>query len=178
MARTTDGTSPDAVDMIMEQWRRTRPELNTSALAVFGRLHRDYYRYQAQITTLFEQYGINMGAFDVLSALRRNGEPHRLSAGALAQQTLVTTGGLTQRVDRLEKSGLVRRERESGDGRVVYVRLTEEGRKLVDAVTDDHFANEQAMLIGLSASERQQLAALLQRLERSMELAELAADAE
>lgn len=171
----TDRTTPDAVDMIVEQWRHTRPELDTSALAVFGRLHRNYHRYHAQIGALFERHGISMGTFDVLTALRRSGEPYRLPAGVLAQQTLVSTGGLTQRVDRLEKSGLACRERNVGDGRVVYVRLTEQGREVIDAVADDHFANERAMLIGLTTAERQQLGGLLHRLERSMELAELAA---
>ncbi|WP_132879908.1 MarR family winged helix-turn-helix transcriptional regulator [Tamaricihabitans halophyticus] len=176
MSRAGRGDSPDAVDLIVEQWRHSRPELDTSALAVLGRLHRSYRRYHAQIGALFDRHGISMGAFDLLSALRRSGEPYRLSAGVLAEQTLVTTGGLTQRVDRLEEQGLVVRERNVGDGRVVHVRLTDEGRALIDKVADDHFANERGMLIGLTGAERQQLAGLLRRLERSMELAELAAD--
>jgi DNA-binding MarR family transcriptional regulator len=168
-----DWSVPDAVDLIMEQWRHARPELDVSALAVFGRLHRNYHRYQGQIGEKFAQHGITMSAFDVLTALRRNGEPYRLTAGALASQTLVSTGGLTQRVERLEKAGLARRERGGDDGRVVYVQLTEQGQELIDQVADDHFANETAMLVGLGAAEQRQLAALLARLERSMELAEM-----
>ncbi|GAA1205385.1 MarR family winged helix-turn-helix transcriptional regulator [Prauserella alba] len=173
MARKDTWTTPDAVDLITDQWRRSRPELDVSALAVFGRLHRNYHRYQAFIGETFAEYGISMGAFDVLAALRRSSDEGRLNAGALAQQTLVTTGGLTQRVNQLEKSGLVRRERDTDDGRIVYVALTEEGAALIDKLADEHFSNEQAMLVGLSKSERKQLAHLLHRLERSMELCEL-----
>lgn len=173
MAGKTKQTTADAVDLIIEQWRHTRPDVDASAMGVFGRLHRGFYRYQDQIAAVFERHGINMAAFDVLSALRRNGEPYQLPAGKLAEQTLVTTGGITLRVDRLESSGLVRRDRDPNDGRVVYVTLTDEGMEVIDAVVEDHFHNEQRMLIGLTTSEQQQLAELLSKLERSLEFAEL-----
>lgn len=176
-ARRSENPSPDGVDLIIEQWRHTRPDVDVSAMAVFGRLHRSFYRYQAQIATVFEAHGINMAAFDVLSALRRSGPPYRVTAGALAQQTLVTSGGVTLRVKRLEADGLVTRERDAEDGRVVYVQLTESGLELIDAVVDEHFGNEKQMLMGLSSPEQRQLATLLSKVERSLELAELNTEA-
>lgn len=172
------GAAPDAVDMIIEQWRHERPDMNVSALAVFGRLSRSYQRYQAQIGAMFEEHGINVAAFDVLATLRRSGDPFRLTAGELAQQTLVTTGGLTMRVDRLKAAGLVCRERDAADRRVVYVRLTDAGHRLIDVVAERHFDNEQRLLVALSDTDRRRLAALLGLLERSLELAELTAGVE
>lgn len=164
---------PDAVDLMMEQWRRELPDVDTSALAVLGRLHRSFNRYQAQLTRLFEHHGLSMSGFSVLAALRRLGPPYRCTAGQLADTNLVSTGGITQRVDKLEKDGLVRRDRDPDDRRVVYVELTDAGLVLVDRVAGAHFANEARMLGGLTPTERAQLAKLLSRLEHSLDLAEL-----
>lgn len=177
MARKVDRATPDAVDLIIEQWRHARPDVDVSGMAVFGRLHRSFYRYQDQISAVFDRHGINMAAFDVLSALRRSGAPYRRTAGELAKQTLVTTGGITLRVNRLESAGLVERERDQRDGRVVYVTLTAAGLELIDAVVEEHFRNERRMLMGLTATDQRQLAALLSRVERSLDLAELSAEA-
>jgi DNA-binding MarR family transcriptional regulator len=171
MARRTSQQN-DAVDLMLEQWRHEAPQVDASAMAVFGRLHRTFYRYQTQLSTVFESYGLSVAAFGVLAALRRAGAPYRRTAGELADANLVTTGGLTQRVDRLEAAGLVSREREPGDRRVVHIQLTDEGLTLTDKVTGAHFANELRMLAGLSTTERSQLARLLSRLERSLDLAE------
>lgn len=176
MARKVDRTSPDAVDLIIEQWRHARPDVDVSAMAVFGRLHRIFDRYTDQIGVVFERHGINMAAFDVLSALRRTGAPYRRTAGELAKQTLVTTGGITLRVNRLEEAGLVERERDTEDGRVVYVRLTEAGLALIDTVVEEHFRNEQQMLRTVSATDQRALATLLRKVDQSLELAELDAE--
>lgn len=168
VAHETEPPLPDAVDQLMEQWRRERPDVDVSAMAVFGRLHRSFYRYLDQIVPVFDKHGINMAAFDVLSALRRSGPPFRRTAGELAQQTLVTTGGITLRVKRLEAAGLVVREGDPDDGRVVHVRLTPGGLKVIDAVVEDHFRNERRMLAGLSEAERRELARLLSRVELSL----------
>ncbi|WP_219417354.1 MarR family winged helix-turn-helix transcriptional regulator [Pseudonocardia nigra] len=165
--------APDAVDLILEQWARQDPELDASAMAVFGRLHRSFLRYQAQLARVFEEHGITMAAFDVLAALRRSGPPFRQTMGDLAGITLVTSGGITQRVDRLESAGLVAREKDAHDGRVVHVQLTDEGRALIDRVTRAHFANEKEMLAGLGETEQRQLAKLLRLLERSLEDSEV-----
>jgi DNA-binding MarR family transcriptional regulator len=168
VARRRPG-APDAVDLILEQWARHDPELDPSAMAVFGRLHRSFLRYQAQLAPVFEAHGITMSAFDVLAALRRSGPPYRKTMGDIAAITLVTQGGITQRVERLERSGLVVREKDAADGRVVHVQLTPAGLELIDRVTRAHFANEREMLAGLTAAEQKQLAKLLRLLEHSLD---------
>ncbi|GAA4471266.1 MarR family transcriptional regulator [Rhodococcus olei] len=159
---------PDAVDDILAQWARECPDLDVSPLAVLGRLHRTYLRYQSAIGHVFDRHDINMASFDVLSALRRSGKPYRMTSGQLAESSLVTTGGITLRIDRLEKAGLVRRERDADDRRIVYAELTDAGLDLIDTVARDHFANEVRMLAGLSETERAELAVLLRRLEESI----------
>lgn len=174
MARR-DPVRPDAVDAILEQWRRELPEVDATPMAVFGRIHRVFLRYQVHITEVFAAHGINAAAFDILAALRRHGAPYRQTAGALAESSLITSGGISLRVDRLEKAGLVTRERDDLDKRVVYVQLTPRGLELIERVTAAHFANEERLLIGLTATERRQLAQLLSRLERSLDVYETAA---
>jgi DNA-binding MarR family transcriptional regulator len=173
-----DGASqPDAVDLLIEQWARERPELDVSPMQVLGRLHRSFLRYQSQISERFAEHGINMAAFDVLAALRRSGPPFRRTTGELAATALVTSAGASLRVDRLEQTGLVERERDAEDRRIVYVRLTPAGRRLVDEVADVHFANEARMIAGLSPADRHALAGLLRKLEQSLAGAERPADA-
>ncbi len=162
----------DAVDHIVAQWNEQWPALDVSALEVFGRMHRSYLRYQSALAALFEQHGINMAAFDVLAALRRSGPPYRMTAGQLADTALVTTGGITLRVDRLEKAGLVERERDPDDRRVVYTCLTPAGLRVVEETAADHFANEARMLTGLTPDEQRRLAGLLRKLEQSIITAE------
>lgn len=157
----------DGVDVIVSHWAVARPELDVSALKVFGRLHRSFLVYRARIAATFDEYGITEAGFDVLACLRREVPDHRLTAGQLAEQTLVTTGGLSLRVKRLEDAGLVTRSRDRTDARVVYVDLTAEGAALVDRVADEHFGKLQQMLGGLSNAEATQLAGLLSELEAS-----------
>lgn len=167
-AKESTTGQPDVVDTLIGQWEREIPGMDVSALAVFGRLHRCYARYAAMIGEIFEKHGINMAAFDVLAALRRSGPPFRRTAGDLAGIGLISTGGITLRLDRLEAAGLVTRERDSEDRRVVYAQLTGAGLDLIDQVARDHFSNELRMLAGLDGPEREQLAALLGKLERSL----------
>ncbi|MFW0796313.1 MarR family transcriptional regulator [Gordonia sp. CPCC 205515] len=168
MASASQGFD-DGVGDIVRGWARSRPDLDTSGLEVFGRLHRSYLLYRAEINAGFECYGINEAGFDVLASLRR-AEPHyRRTAGDLAKQTLVTTGGLSLRVNRLEVAGLVVRERDAADARVVYVRLTDDGRRLVDEVADAHFETLSTMLGSVPAGSRRQLVELLHGLERSLQ---------
>ncbi|WP_039994634.1 MarR family winged helix-turn-helix transcriptional regulator, partial [Gordonia otitidis] len=157
----------DGVDVIVSHWAVARPELDVSALKVFGRLHRSFLVYKARIASTFEEYDITESGFDVLACLRRTVPDHRLTAGQLAEQTLVTTGGLSLRVRRLEDAGLVTRTKDSTDARVVYVELTPEGAALVDRVADEHFARLHEMLAELAADDAEELAALLGRLESS-----------
>ncbi|MBB3085504.1 MarR family winged helix-turn-helix transcriptional regulator [Geodermatophilus sabuli] len=167
----TDGVTRtrDVVDDIIGQWARVRPKLDVSAMEVFGRLHRSFLLYRLGIAEGFAEAGTNEPGFDVLAALRRAGPEHRLSAGELARRTLVTTGGLTLRVRRLEREGYVRRERDPEDNRMVYVELTDSGRELVDRVADAHFENMNRMLGKLTSDERTSLAHLLGRLYESLQ---------
>lgn len=158
----------DGVGEIIRQWARSRPELDVSALEVFGRLHRSFLLYRSRINDVFERFDTNEAGFDVLACLRRAEPTFRRTAGELAKQTLVTTGGLTLRVNRLEEAGLVVRERDAEDARVVYVTLSEEGHRLIDRVSDAHFAELARMLAGLDGGQREELAGLLTILEASL----------
>ncbi|MEV0081920.1 MarR family winged helix-turn-helix transcriptional regulator [Saccharopolyspora sp. NPDC003752] len=160
---------PDAVDFMLAEWRREVPDVDASGMAVFGRLHRAYHRYQDQLNRIFQSFDLTMAGFSILASLRRAGSPYRRTAGELADAALVTTGGITQRVDKLEAAGLVRRERDADDRRTVHVQLTEEGLAFTDRVSEAHFANEREMLSGLSATEQERLADLLSRLEGSLD---------
>jgi DNA-binding MarR family transcriptional regulator len=163
------GSSPDAVDEIVRQWSEVRPDLDVSAVEVFGRLHRSFLLYRAGIGACFSEAGTTEPGFDVLAALRRSGPDCRLSAGELARQTLVTTGGLTLRVKRLEEEGHVWRERDPLDNRMVYVQLTTSGRELVDRTAAVHFENLARMLAKVTSQERKDLARLLARLFDSLQ---------
>lgn len=166
MARKT--AAQDAVAGIIEDWRRERPELDTSPLEVLARLHRTFLRYSAKLTASVESHGLSVAGFDVLTALRRAGRPYRRTAGQLADSGLISSAGVTLRIDRLEKDGLIVRERDPEDRRVVRSRLTEEGLTKIDELFAEHLENERRMLAGLSPAECRQLARLLSKLERSI----------
>lgn len=158
----------DAVDAIMAQWRRELPGLDVSALAVYERLHRSYLLCAARLTEVFDRFGITMAAFDVLAALRRGGPPYRQTSGMLAAAGLITTGGVSLRLDRLESAGLITRERDKTDRRVVYAQLTASGMEVAGQVAAAVVDCEQRMLGGLTEPERAELAILLGALERSL----------
>lgn len=162
------GAQRDAVASIIEDWARERPDLDTAPLEVLARLHRTFLRYNTRLTAAIERHGLAVAGFDVLTALRRAGAPYRLTAGQLADSGLVSSAGVTLRIDRLEKDGLIVRERDADDRRVVYSRLTETGLAKIDEVFAEHLDNERRMLDGLSPAECRQLARLMSKLERSI----------
>ena len=123
----------DAVDRIVAQWARERPELDTGPMAVIGRLHRLADLLEGELRTVFASAGLGNGDFDVLASLRRSGAPYRLSPGDLSATTMVTSGAVTKRVDRLEQKGLVKRSVSDADGRGREIELTPRGKKLTDA---------------------------------------------
>jgi DNA-binding MarR family transcriptional regulator len=166
MAETKSG--PDAVDAIVEQWRTERPDLDPSPIALFGRVHRVYLRYQSVISKTFDRHGLNSASFDVLAALRRSGAPYRKTGTQLAAGSLLSSAGVTFRLDRLEDAGLIERQRDHQDRRVVHSALTEEGLELINRTIEAHLEAEEAMLHGLTERERAQLAKLLAKLERSI----------
>ncbi|WP_043671874.1 MarR family winged helix-turn-helix transcriptional regulator [Clavibacter michiganensis] len=154
----------DHVDRILEQWHTERPDLDASPMAVIGRLARAAGTLAAELDRTFARHGIDASTFDVLATLRRQGAPHRLPPAALAQESMITTSAVAQRLNRLEALGLVTRLPRPEDGRGKLVELTTAGRELVDRVLPDHLATEEALLAPLDAQERRTLAELLGRL--------------
>ena len=154
----------DAVDRITAQWRRERPDLDPAPMGVIGRISRVAALAQIEIDRVFTGHGLGGGDFDVLATLRRSGPPYRLTPGSLSRATMVTSGGMTKRLDRLESLGLIRRDPDPGDRRGRLIALTDRGRLLVDAAVEDHLRNEERLLSRLSAAKRRQLADLLREL--------------
>jgi DNA-binding MarR family transcriptional regulator len=167
-----DREQPDAVDRIVAQWARERPELDTGPMAVIGRLHRLGALLENELRPVFAEAGLGNGDFDVLATLRRAGEPFRLTPGELSTSSMVTSGAVTKRVDRLIAKGLVRRTVSATDGRGREIQLTPEGRALTDELVVRHWANEDRLLAALELDERLQLAGLLRRLLLDVEGAE------
>jgi DNA-binding MarR family transcriptional regulator len=159
----------DAVDRITAQWRSERPDLDSTPMEVIGRITRASALLQRELERVFAEHGLAGGDFDVLATLRRSAPPHRLTPGDLSRSTMVTTGGMTKRLDRLEAQRLIRREPDPADRRGRLIALTDEGRALIDAAVEAHVANEHRLLADLPAAKRQQLAKLLGELLRTLE---------
>jgi len=151
----------DHVARIQAEWQAELPEVDTAPQGVIGRLHRIANHLTGELTLLYGKYGLTEGEFDVLAALRRAGAPYERAPGEIALHTMVTTGAVTKRVDRLEQAGLVDRRRSDADGRGRVVRLTPAGRRLIDTAFAAHMANERRLLEPLSAAQRDQLEKLL-----------------
>lgn len=159
----------DDVDTLVSAWQRERPDLDVSPLEVLSRVSRIARQLDIQRKTAFAQVGLETWEFDVLAALRRAGSPSALSPGQLGAQTLVTSGTMTNRVDRLEERGLVRRERDVADRRGVRVVLTPAGRDLVDQALADWLDRERTLLAPLSEAERTELANMLRSVALAFE---------
>ena len=159
----------DDVDRIVSAWRRERPDLDVSPLEVLSRVSRLARRLDRARGAAFAEHGLDGWEFDVLSALRRAGTPYELSPGQLVAETLVTSGTMTNRVDRLAARGFVERRPDPHDRRGVIVRLTSAGMAVVDAALADLLAHEHALLTDLGADERGDLAGFLRRLLRPFE---------
>ncbi|MGW8565302.1 MarR family winged helix-turn-helix transcriptional regulator [Isoptericola sp. NPDC055881] len=154
----------DRVGTFVEQWRRERPDLDPSPMAVIGRMRRVSDDFTAALVENYRRYGIGEGEFDVLCALRRAGAPFALNQGDLAEHTMVTAGATSKRVDRLESAGLVSRQLQADDGRGRVVTLSPQGRRLIDEAYPEHLQLEEQLLSPLSRDERTQLEALLRKL--------------
>lgn len=156
---------------ILHQWSGQRPDLDVSPVGLIGRLHRLAARLTEELTAVYRRYGLAEGDFDALASLRRQGEPFALTCSALADATMITSGGMTKRIDRLVGAGLVRRRDSEADGRSRLVELTPAGRALVDEAFTAHIANEHRLVGVLEPAEREQLTTLvtawLGRLEQS-----------
>jgi len=151
----------DEVERLIAAWRRERPDLDVEPLAVLSRVSRLARHLDRERRAAFAEHGLEAFEFDVLAALRRAGPPYELSPGQLLAQTLVASGTMTNRLDRLERRGLVRRRPDPHDGRAVRVRMTARGRTKVDAAIGDLLDRERALLGQLDQRQRETLAGLL-----------------
>ena len=151
----------DEVDELVAAWRAQRPDLDVEPLAVLSRISRLARHLDIARRGAFANHGLESWEFDVLSALRRQGPPFQLTPGVLLRATLVTSGTMTNRIDRLAAADLVRREPDPRDKRGVLVTLTDRGLARVDAALEDLLSREQTLLAGLDREERQQLADLM-----------------
>ena len=154
----------DDVDRIVSAWRRERPDLDVSPLEVLSRVSRLARRLDLARGTAFAEHALDGWEFDVLAALRRAGAPYELSPGRLLRETLVTSGTMTNRVDRLAARGLVARDPHPDDRRAVLVRLTDEGRQAVDGAFTELMAAEQQILADLDPTHREALTVALREL--------------
>ncbi len=151
----------DEVEHLVAGWRRALPDVDVSPLEVLSRVTRLAHHVERQRSVVFARHDLETWTFDVLSVLRRAEPPHDLSPGQLLARTLVTSGTMTNRLNHLEQRGLVRRRPDPKDARSVRVRLTAEGRKKVDGALKDLVVREDALLAGLNADQRSDLAQLL-----------------
>ena len=154
---------PDAVDSILVQWRRERPDVNVEAIGVVGRMVLLKAQLDAAFETVAARHDVDRGLADVLAALRRSGPPYRLSPTDLFNSMMVTSGGMTHRLDRLERKGLIARKRHPDDRRGVQVQLTARGRKRIDAILPESMQQVDQALAAIDRKEQKQLADLLRR---------------
>jgi DNA-binding MarR family transcriptional regulator len=161
----------DRIDKVLEQWAHTLPELDTSGLEVTARVLRAARLIEQQHEEVFGRFDLTRGEFDVVVSLLRSGTPHQLTPSALSTALLLSTSAMTNRIDRLEEAGLVARQPDRSDRRVVIVGLTAKGRKLAARAMEAHAAHERELVSGLTDRERASLvgalSALLQQLERT-----------
>lgn len=154
----------DAVDRIQAQWATERPDVDLGPLGVIGRISRAEALLYRKIADVLAVHNLQRGEFDLLAALRRAGSPHRLTVGALLGSTIVTSGAVTNRLNRLVTKGLVTRETDPDNRRSIFVTLTDKGLTAVDAAVISRAENERAQLSVLNPSEQQHLADLLRKL--------------
>ncbi len=154
----------DRIDDIVAQWKRERVDLDTRAMALVGRIQRAAAALRPRLDATHADSGLAGESFDVLASLRRSGSPYQLSPTQLYREMMLTSGAMTNRIDRLEEAGLVARRPDANDRRATLVRLTPKGKALIDAAASKHVTNEERLLAGLSARERQQLGDLLRKL--------------
>ncbi|WP_326802471.1 MarR family transcriptional regulator [Streptomyces sp. NBC_01788] len=154
----------DAVDAIIDQWAAVRPDLDTAGMEVFGRIFRLSRAMGDRMEKAYAPFGISRGEFDVLATLRRAGEPYTLSPRQLSATLMLTTGGMTGRLDKLEAAGLLRRSPDPHDRRGLRVTLTDKGLRLIDEAVGAGLAAQTQALSGLDAARTGELAGLLREL--------------
>jgi DNA-binding MarR family transcriptional regulator len=155
----------DRADLAIQQWARERPDLPPLPMEVLGRLAEASERVtRDHMDPLFAESGLQRGEFDVLATLRRSGEPYRLSPTRLYEALMISSGGMTNRLDGLERAGLIERSPDPDDRRGKLIALTAAGRRIVDETITRHVANEERLLSALTIAEQETLNALLRKL--------------
>ena len=157
-------TERDGVDLILEQWRHERPDLDSSPIGVVGRVSRLARELEQRLEPVYREHGLEPGWHDVLATLRRSGPPYRLRPSEFTGALMLTSSGTTKRLDRLEQAGLITRAPDPDDRRGTLITLTADGRALIDSVTEAHLANERRLLSALTEAEQSRLADLLRKL--------------
>ncbi|WP_018690121.1 MarR family winged helix-turn-helix transcriptional regulator [Ahrensia kielensis] len=144
----------DEVDLIIAQWAKQRPELNTRPMALIGRLMRVSHVLAAEMGKTFAKHNMNGPSFDVLATLLRTGPPHALSPNDLLATMMITSGTMTNRIDRLEQAGLVKRIQNQNDKRSVLIALTEQGKTLIEKTVTAHVETQEKLVSPLTDEEQ------------------------
>lgn len=152
------------VERALLDWKRERPDLDVTPLAVVGRLKVATEEIVSRLEAYLRAEGLTLADFEILAALRRNGKPYRLTQRDLGQRVMRAPGTITARIDRLARTGVVERRPHPGDRRALYVILTRRGVAVFDSIAPGHLSNERSLLRGLNRSEQRQLARLLDKL--------------
>jgi DNA-binding MarR family transcriptional regulator len=169
MAEKVAGEEQDHVDRLRGQWARELPDLDTEPMAILGRAMRITNMVRPSIEATFAGFDLDRGEFDVIATLRRSGPPYRLTPTDMYTSLMISSGGLTHRLDRLEKAGLIRREKSPSDGRSMLVALTDKGIALSEEAFRADMASELRFLDALNSGERELLAGLLRKLVLGIE---------
>lgn len=159
----------DSISVLLDEWRRERPDLDPSPFAIFGRVWRLGANLSNEIAEWLAPLGLNFESFSVIVTLRRSGAPYELNPTALYRESLISSGAITNRIDRVEALGLVKRLPDPKDRRGTIVRLTPKGRTLADKAIELHFRKLADCLSGISLDEQVGLAAQLATLLRTVE---------
>lgn len=165
-------TAPsDCIDDRRAQWRRELPAVDTAGMAILGRARWIAHRVRPDIDSVFAEFDLDAGEFDVIATLLRAGAPHRLRPTELYRSLLISSGGLTNRLDRLERKGLIRRGAPEGDARSLPVELTAAGRERAVVAFREDMRVEAALLAGLTRREQAELEGLLRKLVLALDRA-------
>ena len=159
----------DGVDLILEQWQRERPDLDSSPIGIVGRVSRLARELEQRLEPVYRAHGLEPGWHDVLATLRRAGPPYRLRPTEFTGALMLTSSGTTKRLDRLEQAGLITRGPDPADRRGTLITLTPKGLELIDNVTEAHLDNERRLLASLSDAEQRRLADLLRKLRLGLQ---------
>ncbi|MGF1823370.1 MarR family transcriptional regulator [Vibrio splendidus] len=151
----------DAIDRVVEQWAKEKPDLETEPMAMMGRIMRIAKYMETQVAELHKKYDMKLGEFDVLATLRRSGKPYRLTPSELIGSMMLTSGAMTNRLDKLEAKGLISREHSKEDRRSVSVQLTKDGLILIDQMMTEHVETQKKLVKSLSASQKKNTNQLL-----------------